>query len=66
MQIKYEEDIIKQNKYGFYIDNKPKAKSRLTIGKEKNFILMIDTKFNKLQKKMWKFLLNINIEDVED
>lgn len=51
---------------GFRITQPPKAKSRLKIGKERGIMIELDTKFNKLQKKMWKFLLNINIEDVEE
>lgn len=51
---------------GFKITQPPKAKSRLKICKERNIVIELDTKFNKLQKKMWKFLLNINIEDVEE
>lgn len=47
-----------------YIDNTPKAKSKLTVGEKRNIVIFLDTKFNKIQKKMWKFLLNINIEDI--
>ena len=41
-----------------------KSKSSLTIGKYQRAQIYVDTKFNKLQKFMWKFLLNIKIEDV--
>lgn len=43
----------------------PKAKSKLTIGKERSIIIETDIKFNKLQKKMWKKLLNIEVKDIE-
>ena len=42
-----------------------KSKSRLIIGEKQITQVFVDTKFNKLQKFMWKFLLNIKIEDVE-
>lgn len=51
---------------GFKITQPQKAKSRLKIGKERSIIIESDNKFNKLQKKIWKFLLNIDIEDVEE
>ncbi len=44
----------------------PKAKSILKIGKERSVIVELDTKFNKLQKAMWKFLFNIDIENIEE
>lgn len=43
----------------------PKPKSLLKIGKEMSTVFYTDVKFNKWQKKMWKFLLNIEIKDVE-
>lgn len=43
-----------------------KAKSILKIGKEKALIIETDATFNKLQKRMWKFLLNIDIVDVKE
>ena len=43
----------------------PKPKSSLTIGNEIEVKLFVDTKFNRLQKFMWKLLLNIKIEDVK-
>ena len=46
--------------------NIPKAKSILKVGKERAIRIEVDTKFNKLQKKLWKILLNIEIEDVEE
>lgn len=44
--------------------NIPKPKSRLKIGNERNIIIESDVKFNKLQRKMWKYLLNIDIENL--
>lgn len=45
----------------------PKIKngSKLTIGKSKGMITVtnVDQHFNKFQKKMWKFLLGISVED---
>ena len=43
----------------------PEYKSTLTIGNEIKTRIYVDIKFNRLQKFMWKFLLNIKIEDVE-
>lgn len=48
----------------FYIDNIPKSKSILKIGNERNIKIELDVKFNKLQKFMWKHLLNIEIENL--
>ena len=48
-----------------HIYNIPKAQSRLKIGNERNIIIELDTKFNKLQKFMWKKIFNIEVEDVE-
>lgn len=45
--------------------NIPKPKSKLKIGNERNVILETDIKFNKLQRKMWKYLLNIDIENLD-
>ena len=42
-----------------------KSKSCLIIGEKQGTKIFVDTKFNKFQKFMWKFLLNIKIEDVE-
>lgn len=44
----------------------PKTKSVLKVGKGKNIVVELDTRFNKLQKKMWKLLLNTDITDVEE
>ena len=55
---------IEQEKNGVRI-LLPEPKSFLKVGNERNVIIGVDTKFNKLQKFMWKFLLNIKIEDVE-
>ena len=54
------DEVVKITGLGF-----PKPKSSLTIGNEMITKIYVDTKFNKLQKFMWKFLLNIKIEDVE-
>ena len=56
---------IEQEKTGVRILQLPEPKSFLKLGYERNIIIGVDTKFNKLQKFMWKFLLNIKIEDVE-
>ncbi len=45
--------------------NIPKAKTILKIGKERKLIIESDTKFNKLQKFMWKKFFNIEVEDVK-
>lgn len=44
--------------------NKDNLKSKIIIGKEKILEIYTEQKFNKLQKKMWKFLLGIEIEDI--
>lgn len=44
--------------------DKDNLKSKLIIGKERTLEIYTEQKFNKLQKKMWKFLLGINIEDI--
>ena len=44
----------------------PKPKSCLTIGNKIPTKMYTDSKFNRFQKFMWKILLNIKIEDVED
>lgn len=54
------------NMEGFKIKQIPKAKSKLILGKERTVVVEVDIKFNKLQKKMWKFLLNINIGDIKE
>lgn len=41
-------------------------KSILKIGKDSNLIIKVDVRFNKLQKRVWKCLLNVDIEDVEE
>lgn len=51
---------------GFFIKQMPKAKSILKIGKERNIIIELDIKFNKLQKFMWKKLFNIEVVDVKE
>lgn len=44
--------------------NLPKPKSKIMIGS--NTIIFNDRHFNWLQKKMWRLLLGIKIEDVEE
>lgn len=53
------------NKEEIYIYNIPKAQSRLKIGNERNVIIEVDIRFNKLQKFMWKKFFNIEVEDVK-
>lgn len=48
-----------------HINNIPKAQSRLKIGNERNIIIELDIRFNKLQKFMWKKFFNIEVEDVK-
>ena len=50
--------------YGTSTFKKDNLKSKIVIGKEQQIIIYTEQKFNKLQKKMWKFLLGINIEDI--
>ena len=47
------------------IEQRPKPKSKMFFGNNINFVIYTDKKFNKLQKKMWKWFFNIDIEDVE-
>lgn len=57
----------KQKTLGFTITTdivKDNLKSKLIIGKERTMEIYTEQKFNKLQKKMWKFLLGIEIEDI--
>ena len=56
----------KQKSLDFTISNfkKDNLKSKIIIGKESQIIIYTEQKFNKLQKKMWKFLLGIEIEDI--
>ena len=44
--------------------NIPKPKSKIMIGS--NTIIFNDRHFNWLQKKMWKILLGIKIEDIKE
>lgn len=41
-----------------------KPKSQIIISH--NLIIYSDRKYNKFQKKMWKWFFNIDIEDVEE
>ena len=56
------EIISKCNKDECRIYTQKKPKSKIIIGE---LILDNKLKFNQFQKFMWKFLLNIKIEDVE-
>lgn len=47
------------------IHNTPKAQTIFKIGNERNIIIELDIKFNKLQKFMWKKFFNIEVEDVK-
>lgn len=49
--------------YGTISLKKNNPKSKIIIGKERQIVVCTEQKFNKLQKKMWKFLLGIQIED---
>jgi hypothetical protein len=44
--------------------NLPKPKSKIMIGS--NTVIFNDRHFNWLQKKMWKILLGIKIEDIKE
>lgn len=44
--------------------NLPSPKSKIMIGS--NTVIFNDRHFNWLQKKMWKILLGIKIEDVKE
>ena len=47
-----------------------RGKSIIKIGNERiggiDVKIEVSTKFNWLQKKLWKYLLNIDIEDIEE
>lgn len=45
---------------------KDNLKSKIIIGKEHQMVVYTEQKFNNLQKKMWKFLLGIKIEDIKE
>lgn len=49
---------------------KPKGKSIIKIGNMElggtDVKIEVSTKFNWLQKKLWKYLLNIDIEDIKE
>ncbi len=44
--------------------NKIEPKSKLKV--TENLSIMTEKKYNWLQKKMWKMLLNIEIEDIKE
>lgn len=56
------EEVRSQN---VQIKKFPKTQSVLKIGNERKIIIESDTKFNKLQKFMWKKFLNIEVEDAK-
>ena len=54
---------------GFIIEERKRGKSIIKIGDAglggTDIKIEVSTKFNWLQKKLWKYLLNIKIEDIE-
>lgn len=52
------------------ISLRKRGKSIIKIGNEKlggiDVKIEVSTKFNWLQKKLWKYLLNIEIEDIKE
>ena len=54
---------------GFTIQERKRGKSIIKIGDMNlggsDIKIEVSTKFNWLQKKLWKYLLNIKIEDIE-
>jgi hypothetical protein len=67
------ETTVELNIENYKINTSNKGKSTIIIGKKQNIEdggneikIEIPTKFNKFQKKMWKFLLNIDIEDIKE
>lgn len=56
--------------YGTISLRKKRGKSIIKIGNERlggiDVKIEISTKFNWLQKKLWKYLLNIEIEDIKE
>ena len=61
-----EEEEIKTDIHCGTFTYNPKPKSKIMIGKDQGFTIYTEQKFNKLQKKMWKFLLGISIEDMKE
>ena len=53
----------------FIIEERKRGKSIIKIGDAglggTDIKIEVSTKFNWLQKKLWKYLLNIKIEDIE-
>lgn len=65
-----EEKLISTNiDYG-KITLRKRGKSIIKIGNMKlggtDIKIEVSTKFNYLQKKLWKYLLNIDIEDIKE
>lgn len=50
---------------GITIKKLPKVQTILKIGNERNLVIELDIKFNKLQKFMWKKFFNIEVEDAK-
>lgn len=52
------------------IEPSKRGKSLIIIGNQnkggRDIKIEVSTKFNWLQKKMWKYLLNIKIEDIKE
>ena len=52
------------------ISLRKRGKSTIKIGNERlggiDVKIEVSTKFNWLQKKLWKYLLNIEIEDIKE
>lgn len=52
------------------VSSRKRGKSFIKIGNMKlggtEIKIEVSTKFNWLQKKIWKYLLNIDIEDIEE
>ena len=55
--------MIENSQYTLSV-NLPKPKSKIMIGS--NTVIFNDRHFNWLQKKMWKILLGIKIEDIKE
>lgn len=62
-------EIVTDIDYGT-ISLRKRGKSIIKIGNERlggiDVEIEVSTKFNWLQKKLWKYLLNIEIEDIKE
>ena len=65
-----EEKLISTNIDYRKITLRKRGKSIIKIGNMKlggtDIKIEVSTKFNYLQKKLWKYLLNIDIEDIKE